>query len=62
MDGCSGWLLCGVTGGVEAGNRGDCQGRDDDHQAEFERNLRHVDPNAVKCMQDHLDSDKGQDE
>ena len=31
-----GWLLCGVTGGVEAGNRGDRQGRDDDRQAEFQ--------------------------
>jgi len=35
VNGCCEWLLCGVTGGVEAGNRGDCQGRDDDGQAEF---------------------------
>ena len=57
-----GWLLCDVTGGVEAGNRGDGQGRDDDRQAEFERNLRDVDTNAVKCVQHHLDADKCQDE
>ena len=57
-----GWLLCDVTGGVEAGNRGDSQGRDDDPQAEFQRDLRDVDPDAVKCVQNHLDADKGQDE